>query len=176
MPPLRLLLLLLAVLTGANAECRDPATVNKKQIGNKYCCSKTCCSKSLTGTGCDGPTTRGGPVLPACKGQKRKKCAKTDGCGWTGKKCKPCSSGKVSCERDAPPTCSKYSDCDSKESCKRSKKRCKTKGCKWYNSYKECWEKGEKYGPGEGPYAPKVRMLVESAIQVPINDDELDLE
>ena len=79
MPPLRLLLLL-AVLTGANAECRDPATVKKNQIGTKYCCSKTCCSTSLTGTGCDGPTTRGGPPPPVCKGQKRKKCAKLDGC------------------------------------------------------------------------------------------------
>ena len=25
---------------------------------------------------------------PVCKGQKRKKCAKLDGCSWTGKKCK----------------------------------------------------------------------------------------
>ena len=50
MQPLRLLLVL-AVLAGARAECRDPADVSKEDLNTKYCCCGPAASLKA-GSGC----------------------------------------------------------------------------------------------------------------------------
>ena len=63
MQPLRPLLLL-AVLAGARANCVDPGSVSRDEVGTKYCCpgiaselktGQGCCSNRISGD-CDAGT------------------------------------------------------------------------------------------------------------------------
>ena len=89
MQPLRVLLVL-AVLAGARAECRDPADVSKEDLNTKYCCcgpaaslkaGSGCCSGRVGDQGecCseDNPaaTTR---MLPTMPGDEEKEDPKED--------------------------------------------------------------------------------------------------
>ena len=65
MQPLRPLLLL-AVLAGARANCVDPGSVSRDEVGTKYCCpgiaselttGQGCCSNRISGD-CDAGTVR----------------------------------------------------------------------------------------------------------------------
>ena len=89
MQPLRVLLLL-SVLAGARAECRDPASVSKEDLNTKFCCcgpaaslkaGSGCCSGRVGDQGecCseDNPaaTTR---MLPTMPGDEEKEDPKED--------------------------------------------------------------------------------------------------